>query len=97
MGFVVNKRGFKIAIGMPVRYVRTGSMGIVKAIDLLDGRYWALLDPLNLYYDIDCLEPIESLELKEKERKGKVTIEEVLREEAQLAERATEVTPSGAG
>jgi len=95
--YVTNSKGLKIAIGSPVRYIGTGTVGTVKAIDLANGKYWALLDTTNLYYDIDYLEPIEKIEKKSKSSKIKVKIEETLKEEAKIAERATEVTPSGAG
>ncbi len=97
MNYVTNSRGLKIAIGSPVRYIGTGTIGVVKAIDLANGKYWALLDTTNLYYDIDYLEPIEKVERKSKTPKIRMKIEEILREETKIAERATEVTPSGAG
>jgi len=87
VNYVTNSKGLKIAIGASVRYVGTGTIGVVKAIDLANGKYWALLDTTNLYYDVNYLEPIEKTEIKKMDKKGrpikvKVENEEALREEA---------------
>ena len=71
MDYVTNSKGLKIAIGAPVRYVGTGTIGVVKAIDLANGKYWALLDTTNLYYDVNYLEPIEKTEIKKMDKKSR--------------------------
>ncbi|MEM0217761.1 MAG: DUF2098 domain-containing protein [Candidatus Nezhaarchaeales archaeon] len=96
--YAVNRRGVKIAIGSLVRYIGTGTIGVVKAINLSDERYWALLDSTNLYYDIDYLEPLsEESEKKRVSLEAKVEEMDSAKKEDKVIERATEVTPSGAG
>ncbi|MCS7140311.1 MAG: DUF2098 domain-containing protein [Candidatus Nezhaarchaeota archaeon] len=98
MKYMVNNRGLKIAIGSLVRYTGTGTVGIVRAIDLIEGRYWALIDTTNLYYDIDYLELVEggTGEVAGGLKNNKSSLEST-KEEGKVFEKATEVTPSGAG
>ena len=59
-----------LALGMFVRYIRTGTIGKVVDIKELDERTWAILDN-GLYYDIDHLEPISEYDFLES--KGRET------------------------
>jgi hypothetical protein len=59
-----------LALGMFVRYIRTGTIGKVIDIKELDERTWALLDN-GLFYDIDHLELISEYEFLES--KGRET------------------------
>lgn len=45
-----------LTIGSTVRYLNTGTTGIVKEIVEIEGRRWALLDKTNLLYDFSSLE-----------------------------------------
>lgn len=97
LNYAVNRRGTKIAVGSRVRYIGTGTVGVVKAINLADERYWALLDSTNLYYDIDYLEPLSEASEEKEVNLGARGKEVSLIKEDKVIERTTEVTPSGAG
>ena len=52
----------EIREGSIVRYVGTGTVGIVKVLKTEeDGEEWALLDSTGLYYHLSTLQPIEKL------------------------------------
>lgn len=95
--YAVNGRGLRIVVGSRVKYVGTGTIGVVKAISLADGRYWALLDSTNLYYDIDYLELLSETSEREEVSLGTKKEGVGLVKEDKVIERSTEVTPSGAG
>ncbi|MDI9620176.1 MAG: DUF2098 family protein [Candidatus Nezhaarchaeota archaeon] len=99
MESVVNRRGLRISVGSLVRYLNTGTTGVVTSMETIDGRCWALVEPINLCYDVDYLEPLgeADTDMKDKVSKVKVDVGKTLKEEEDVIERSTEVSPSGAG
>ncbi|MDH5815497.1 MAG: DUF2098 domain-containing protein [Candidatus Nezhaarchaeota archaeon] len=97
--YVINRKGMKITVGSRVRYIGTGTVGVVKAINLAYEKYWALLDSTNLYYDVDYLEPLSEVSGKREANLGAGVkeVDSVIKKEDRVIEKATEVTPSGAG
>jgi hypothetical protein len=92
MAFDINHK--EITIGSYVKYINTGTKGIVKDIKKEDNTEWVLLDN-NLMYKPNTLEIIEFEEKKEKEIDEK-EIEEILEKE-NISGVDTNVDACGAG
>ncbi|HID47772.1 MAG TPA: DUF2098 domain-containing protein [Methanothermococcus okinawensis] len=90
---VLDVRGREISIGSYVRYINTGTTGIVRDILEREGRIWVLLDN-DLMYRPDKLEVIQYRE--KRERKGKEEIEDILDRE-KVEEIESNIDPCGAG
>ena len=58
----------EIAVGMAVRYPRTGTAGKVSRLEEIRGKAFAELDTTGLLYRVDTLEPAAQPEQKRKER-----------------------------
>lgn len=90
-------------VGDIVKYRNTGTVG--KIVDIMeeDKAVWALLDTSNLYYDMSALDPANQDEYRgaaEREKGLRDQLEDInrLRDEmAEMAEKASKITPSGAG
>ena len=78
MAFDINQK--EITIGSYVRYINTGTKGIVKDIKEEDNEEWVILDN-NLMYKPDTLEIIEFKEKKEEKEIDEKEIEEMLEKE----------------
>lgn len=90
-------------VGDIARYRHTGTVGKVAEIMEEGEVTWMLLDTSNLFYDSTTLDPASEEDYHdaaERERDVKDELEEVdrMREEmAQMAEKVSRITPSGAG
>ncbi len=90
-------------VGDIVKYRNTGTVG--KIVEIMEeGKVvWALLDTSNLFYDstaLDLANPDEYHGAAEREKGLRDQLEDInrLREEmAEMAEKASKITPSGAG
>lgn len=90
-------------VGDIAKYRNTGTVG--KIVDIMEeGKaVWALLDTSKLYYDMTALDPAapdEYRDAAERERGVRDQLEDVdrLRQEmAEMAEKTSRITPSGAG
>jgi len=69
----------EVAVGMHVRYPRTGTTGKVVRIEQLDRNTFAELDSTRLLYRTDQLIPYEPKAAKE-EKKGGGELEQVAKE-----------------
>ena len=87
----INSR--EISINSYVRYINTGTKGVVKDILERDGEIWVLLDN-NLMYRPEKLEVIEHKKRKDREMKEK--IEDVLERE-EIKDIDTSIDACGAG
>ncbi|MBP2146861.1 hypothetical protein J2129_002315 [Methanofollis sp. W23] len=59
----------EVAVGMAVRYPRTGTAGKVAGIEVIEGETFATLDATGLLYRVDTLEPAARLEEHHAEEK----------------------------
>jgi len=59
----------EIAVGMRVRYPRTGTAGRVERIEVIEGKTFAELDSTGLLYRADMIEPAANPERKRTEKK----------------------------
>jgi hypothetical protein len=90
-------------VGDIAKYRNTGTVG--KIVDIMEeGKAtWALLDTSDLYYDTTTLDPASADEYRgaaERERGLRDQLEDVekLREQmAEISEKTSRITPSGAG
>jgi len=90
-------------VGDIAKYRNTGTVG--KVVDIMDeGKVtWALLDTSNLYYDSTTLDTATEEEYHgaaEREKGVRDQLEDIekLREQmAEIAEKTSRITPSGAG
>jgi len=86
-----------------VKYRNTGTVG--KIVDIMDEgkKVWVLLDTSNLYYDQTTLDPASEDEYRgaaEREKGLRDQLEDIQRlrdEMAEMAEKTSRITPSGAG
>ncbi|GBF37022.1 DUF2098 domain-containing protein [Methanofervidicoccus abyssi] len=83
----------EISIGSYVRYINTGTKGIVRDILEKEGKIWVLLDN-NLMYRPEKLEVIEHK--KKKDRTVKEKIEDILEKE-NIKEIESNIDACGAG
>ena len=93
MVVVIDVNNREISIGSYVRYINTGTKGVVKDILEREGKIWVLLDN-DLMYRPEKLEVIEH-KIKE-ERKVKERIEEILEKE-DIKDIESNIDPCGAG
>ncbi|WP_292460908.1 DUF2098 domain-containing protein [Methanothermococcus sp.] len=94
MAFDINHK--EIIIGSYVKYINTGTKGIVKDIKKEDDIEWVLLDN-NLMYKPDTLEIIEYEKKKEEEKEiDEKEIEEILEKE-EISDVDTNIDACGAG
>ncbi|MDN7025047.1 DUF2098 domain-containing protein [Methanoculleus sp. FWC-SCC1] len=76
----------EIAVGMPVRYPRTGTSGTVVAIEEVDGEVYAELDSTHLLYRLDQLVGLgQAAGTGQKEEKER-DVESYLEKEKKFAE-----------
>lgn len=101
---VYDIHGNVIDVGTTVRYVRTGTVGRVKELLIIDDEEWALLPSLDIGSDIDLMYNIKYLEVVEakttkKERALKKDVQELEKEKSQnAAVSMSEMSaPGGAG
>ena len=87
----VNNR--EISIGSYVRYINTGTTGVVRDILEREGEIWVLLDN-NLMYRPEKLEVIEYK--RKEERVVKEKVEEILEKE-EIKEIESNIDACGAG
>jgi hypothetical protein len=69
----------EVAVGMRARYGRTGTVGIVTAVQAIDGETYAVLDSTGLMYRVDQLAPTGAAQ--ERRERAVEEIEEQLRRE----------------
>ncbi|HIQ32790.1 MAG TPA: DUF2098 domain-containing protein [Methanothermococcus okinawensis] len=93
MVVALDVRGREISPGSYVRYINTGTSGIVMDILEKEGEIWVLLDN-NLMYRPEKLEVIEHKKRKDREMKEK--IEDVLERE-EIKDIDTSIDACGAG
>jgi len=93
MVVALDVRGREISPGSYVRYINTGTSGIVMDILEKEGEIWVLLDN-NLMYRPEKLEVIEHKKRKDREIKEK--IEDVLERE-EIKDIDTSIDACGAG
>lgn len=72
----------EIAVGMTVRYPRTGTAGRVDRIEAIDGETFAALDSTGLLYRADTLEPAANPE--KRRAKKKEDLDDIVRREKEL-------------
>jgi hypothetical protein len=90
-------------VGDVVKYRNTGTVGKVEDIMVEGEVTWALLDTSNLYYDIITLDPASEDDYhgaanREQGRRDQLEDLDRLRQEmAEMAEKVSKITPSGAG
>jgi hypothetical protein len=61
----------ELAVGMQVRYSRTGTTGKVTRIEELQGKQFAELDTTGLFYRVDQLNPAGASRQKEEKKTEK--------------------------
>ena len=93
MVVALDVRGREISPGSYVRYINTGTSGIVMDVLEKEGEIWVLLDN-NLMYRPEKLEVIEHKKRKDREMKEK--IEDVLERE-EIKDIDTSIDACGAG
>jgi hypothetical protein len=90
-------------VGDIVKYRNTGTVGKVADVMEEGKKVWVLLDTSNLYYDQSMLDPATESEYRgaaDHERGLRDQLDDVerLRQEmAEMAEKVSRITPSGAG
>jgi hypothetical protein len=73
----------EIAVGMCVRYPRTGTTGKVESLETIDDHVFATLDSTHLLYRVDQL--IRTGITEEKKQEKKEDVRKVIEEERELA------------
>jgi hypothetical protein len=92
-----------VIVGDIVKYRNTGTVG--KVMDIMEEgkKIWVLLDTSNLYYEQSTLDPASESDYRgaaDRERGLRDQLDDVerLRQEmAEMAEKVSRITPSGAG
>ncbi len=82
--------GDDAAVGMTVRYPRTGTSGKILAIEEVDGDLYAELDSTYLLYRLDQLVGLERAESTGRSEKGEAGVEAYLEQEKAFAEKLKE-------
>ncbi len=77
----------EVAVGIPVRYPRTGTSGTVIALEEIDGLQYAEPDGTHLFYRVDQLVPVGGVGAVERRRGEERNIETFLEEEKEFAEK----------
>ncbi len=90
-------------VGDLAKYRNTGTVGKIMDIREEEKGAWALLDTTDLYYEMSTLDPATDDEYKAVTQRdfGKrdqlQDLERLRQEMAEAAEKASRITPSGAG
>lgn len=72
----------EVAVGIAVRYPRTGTAGKVAGIEVIEGETFATLDTTGLLYRVDTLEPAAHLEEHHAEKRE--DIDDLLRKKTEF-------------
>ncbi|RXE56656.1 hypothetical protein ABH15_00260 [Methanoculleus taiwanensis] len=80
----------EVAVGIPVRYPRTGTSGTVLALAEIDGRQYAELDSTHLFYLVDELVVIGQAGPVERRHEEERNIDTFVEQEKEFAERLKE-------
>jgi hypothetical protein len=79
----------EIAVGMCVRYPRTGTTGKVESLETIEDQIFATLDSTHLLYRVDQLVPAGTVE--EKKKAMHEDVRKIIEEERELASTMHEV------
>jgi hypothetical protein len=96
-------RSEPMIVGDIVKYRNTGTVGRIEDIMVEEKVTWALLDTSDLYYDVSTLDPASEDDYRgaaDREQGKRDQLEDLdrLRQEmAEMAEKVSKITPSGAG
>ncbi|WP_458456733.1 DUF2098 domain-containing protein [Methanobrevibacter sp.] len=87
---VLDARDIEISLGSYVRYVDTGTIGMVTDMRTKDGAEWVLLDKTNMWYRSKLVELLDEKDIKkstyyDKESDGEIDIE-AMKEKARALE-----------